>query len=383
MSSEWPGTAFDYGVVTATVELVGDFVDGDLDVRAARARLDDIPDWARSWSTTVVMIAVTLAGAAAPLIYGGDWRSSIIGAVTYPVLMLLVQFLGKIGWPEFFTQVVSGLLASATAAVARLIDPRIDPTSMVIAVIIIMMAGMTSTGAVRDAITGYHLSGLGRIFVGVVNTVGLVVGVRLGASFFSSVGIDLPVDNQVSLATLPLWVMLLASAFVAVGTGIVLQSPLRILWVTAIVSILVYGSFAMVSTGSGPDAGARALAAMVAGAGAVVGSRLSKAPASAVSLCSVLVLLPGTLLYQAVWGTSVNQGGAWTYLASALIAALALAAGAMTGEYLASTVWGALRLAGHRLFTPSSGQREAGSVLSGRRGTTTGGFEDSGDSLQD
>ncbi|WP_262925538.1 threonine/serine exporter family protein [Kocuria atrinae] len=50
--------------------------------------------------------------------------------------------------------------------------PTRDPTSVVISIIIIMMAGMASTSAVQDTITGHYMHGLGRIYEGLVNTAG-------------------------------------------------------------------------------------------------------------------------------------------------------------------------------------------------------------------
>ncbi|MGX0672289.1 threonine/serine exporter family protein [Kocuria marina] len=190
--------------------------------------------------------------------------------------------------------------ATAAAAAMRLLDPDVDPTSVVIS-IIIMMAGMASTSAVQDTITGHYMHGLGRIYEGLVNTAGLVVGVRPDAGLFTTPGVPLPVTNDVSLASIPLWLMLIA-AFVAVGNGIILQSPARVVFPTATLAMLVYAVYAALSTGEGADAWARGAAAFTAGIGTAILPRWVKAPSSAMSITSSLVLLPETLLYQGIWG---------------------------------------------------------------------------------
>ena len=105
--------------------------------------------------------------------------------------------------------------------------------------------------------------------------------------------------------------MLIAAAFVAVGNGIILQSPACVVFPTATLAMLVY---AAQSTGEGADAWARGAAAFTAGIGTAILPRWVKAPSSAMCITSSLVLLPGTLLYQGIWGSSLSGGQALYYL---------------------------------------------------------------------
>lgn len=93
--------------------------------------------------------------------------------------------------------------------------PPADPSIVVIAVIIVMLAGMTTTGGVQDAITGWCLTGARRIVEAVTNTVGL-------------------------MKALHLWIMLIAAAFVALAFSVVAQNPVRTLAPTALLSSAVY-----------------------------------------------------------------------------------------------------------------------------------------------
>lgn len=269
------------------------------------------------------------------------------------------------------SNIAAGVLATAAAAAMRLLDPDVDPTSVVISIIIIMMAGMASTSAVQDTITGHYMHGLGRIYEGLVNTAGLVVGVRLGAGLFSALGVPLPVTNDVSMASIPLWLMLIAAAFVAVGNGIILQSPARVVFPTATLAMLVYAVYAALSTGQGADAWARGAAAFTAGIGTAILPRWVKAPSSAMSITSFLVLLPGTLLYQGIWGSSLSGGQALYYLSSAFIAALSLAAGLMVGQYVGVVVLNALKVVRNRIFTPVFSSLASNHPLTRRGGATS------------
>ena len=299
----------------------------------------------------------------------------------------MMQNLGQLRWPSFFIQIAAGILATAAAAAMRLLDPQVDPTSVVISIIIIMMAGMASTSAVQDTITGHYMHGLGRIYEGLVNTAGLVVGVRLGAGLFTSLGVPLPVTNDVSMASIPLWLMLIAAALVAVGNGIILQSPARVVFPTAALAMVVYAVYAALSTGDGADAWARGAAAFTAGIGTAILPRWVKAPSSAMSITSFLVLLPGTLLYQGIWGSSLSGGQALYYLSSAFIAALSLAAGLMVGQYVGVVVLNMLKVVRNRIFTPVFSSLASNHPLTRRGGATSNATDahdsDSGTAAED
>jgi hypothetical protein len=107
--------------------------------------------------------------------------------------------------------VVAGLLGVCAALLLLVIEPHTDPSIVVIAVIIVMLAGMTTTGGVQDAITGWYLTGVGRIFEAVSNTVGLIAGVAAGLLLAQRLDINLAIRSDISMKALQLWVMLLAA----------------------------------------------------------------------------------------------------------------------------------------------------------------------------
>ena len=366
---------FDYGVLTRATNIAADYIQGTIDLPEAREQLTNIAATGKSWSKKVTILATAAAGAAAPLVYGGDWIVSIAGVISYLALVYMMQKLGELRWPSFFIQIAAGILATVAAAAMRILDPHVDPTSVVISIIIIMMAGMASTSAVQDTITGHYMHGLGRIYEGLVNTAGLVVGVRLGAALFTMLGVSLPVTNEVSLASIPLWLMMIAAAFVAVGNGIILQSPARVVFPTAALAMVVYAVYAALSTGEGADAWARGAAAFTAGIGTAILPRFVKAPSSAMAISSFLVLLPGTLLYQGIWGSSLSDGQALYYISAAFIAAMSLAAGLMVGQYVGVVAMNTFKVVRNRIFTPVFFSRASNHPLTRRGGTTSNATE--------
>ncbi|MCG7432370.1 threonine/serine exporter family protein [Kocuria indica] len=164
--------------------------------------------------------------------------------------------------------------------------------------------------------------------------------------------------------------MLIAAAFVAVGNGIILQSPACVVFPTATLAMLVYAVYAAQSTGAGADAWARGAAAFTAGIGTAILPRWVKAPSSAMSITSFLVLLPGALLYQGIWGSSLSGGQALYYLSSTFIAALSLAAGLIVGQYVGVVVVNALKVVRNRIFTPVFSSLAPSHPLTRRGGAT-------------
>lgn len=375
---------FDFGVLTRATNIAADYTQSTIDLPTAREQMDNIATTGKSWSKKATIIATAAAGAAALLVYGGDWIVSIAGVIAYLTLVFMMQKLGSLRWPSFFIQIAAGILASTAAAAMRILDPNVDPTSVVISIIIIiMMAGMTSTGAVQDTITGHYMHGLGKIYEGLVNTAGLVVGVRLGAALFNALGVPLPVSNEVSLASIPLWLMVIAAALVAVGNGIILQSPARVVFSAATLAMIVYPVYAALSTGQGADAWARGVAAFAAGIGTAILPRMVKAPSSSMAISSFLVLLPGTLTYQGIWGSSLAGDQALYYLSSAFIAALSLATGLMVGQYVGVVTLNTLNVVRNRIFTPMFFSRASNHPLTRRGGKTSNARDTEGTSDTD
>jgi Putative threonine/serine exporter len=92
-------------------------------------------------------------------------------------------------------------VAVLAAIAVDLVDPGIDPSRVVVSVIIVGLAGMTWTGAVQDALTGSYVTAAGRFFEASVNTAGLIVGIKLGMLIADRSGVDLAITANVSAET--------------------------------------------------------------------------------------------------------------------------------------------------------------------------------------
>ena len=196
-------------------------------------------------------------------------------------------------WLPFYMQATAGVIAVLAAVVIHFIDPSIDSSRVVVSVIIVMLAGMTSTGAIQDAITGWYLTALARLFEAVMNTIGLIVGIAFGILVADRLAVDLSITANVSMGSLQLPVLLLASAFAAISFSFVAQNPARILLPTALLSAIGYAVYLAAGAAQLGTIWSSAAAAFVIGIIAVLYTQWFKAPAAAFAICAILPLLPG------------------------------------------------------------------------------------------
>lgn len=145
----------------------------------AISELDEVAAGASRYPSWLSRLTTGLSGVAIALLFGAGAVAAGFAFLAYTLVDLLYGFLGRRNWPAFFIQVLVGVLAVLVAACVHAIVPGADSSAVVVAVIMMMLADMTSTGAVQDLMTGWHLTGLGRLTEGVMNTIGLIVGIRV------------------------------------------------------------------------------------------------------------------------------------------------------------------------------------------------------------
>lgn len=251
----------------------------------------------------------------------------------------------------FFLQIIAGFVGQASAVVARAIDPTVNASVVVIAVILIMLAGMTSTGAVVDAIMGWSLTALGRLTEAVVNTLGLVIGIRAGMLISARLGAHTEINTDVVLGYFPLPIMLLACAFVAISFSIVAQSEAKVFApaaLTAMVAWIVF-SFSQSTLGLGIE-WASGMAALFSGLLGTVFARLQRVSIDSFAVTAILPLVPGLSIYKGLWALDESLNAAMPFLFTAAATAVALAIGLTFGSYVSSSAIASLRHARDHLL---------------------------------
>lgn len=328
---------FDYGRQTRVKQLADEIVAGRLDHVQAARDLEWIRSYRGPYPEKLVHMSSGLMAAAAALLFGGNLLVATLAFVSAMVVDYVAE-MGERRWglPVFFQQVLAGLVGIGASIVATKLDAAANASAVVIAVIIVMLAGMTSTAAINDAITGWHLTGVGRISEALVNTLGLVIGVRLGIFIASAIGVDLAISEKVRQIGVDsrAWLWILACIMMGVSLSLYAQTPKRGLPFVVVLTPATYMLYvAALDLGVAP-AWATAIGAMFAALVGTLLSKLTTVTVDAFAVCAVIPMMPGSVIYRALWAMSDKPSLAVEYGLAAVGTAIAIAAGLTTGQYI-------------------------------------------------
>lgn len=333
--------AIDYTRLAGLYDLSGRIADG-LPLAKALTELDNLlraPHPYRRW-----IVTGALAGMAAAVcgMLGGGWLIAVLAAFTTMLLDLLLRQMNLWGLPTFFQQTTGAALVTCVAVAIYLVEPHIpialnilQPSLVVAAGIMILLAGMTTVGAADDAISGHYVTAAARVFEVAMLTLGIVVGIGAVLDIANRAGVPLVVVD-VSTPTLPLAGQIGAGALVAACWGVAAYARPRAVLVVAAVGALGLTTYYVArGIGLGPAVGSGVAALVVGVIAEVVGSRVN-VPALIVSSCGIVPLLPGLAVYRALFSLVDEAGEALSRLVSAGAIGLALAAGVALGEFIAT-----------------------------------------------
>ena len=248
---------------------------------------------------------------------------------------LAIDALGRRGIPTFFQNAAGGLIAMSVALVLVAADLGVRPPLVVAGGIVLLLPGVTLVGAVHDAITGFYVTASARAFETFLLTAGIISGVAVALSVGVRLGIpvqlwDPPGD---SIGKVP--VQLFAAALAAGAFAVSSHAPRRTLLPAAAAGALGWGVFLALDRLQLSPTLASASAAVVIGLGSYAVARRQRVPVVVYVAAGIIPLLPGLTIYRGLRRlTEGDTLGGVTLLGTAVTVGLALAAGALLGEYL-------------------------------------------------
>ncbi|MCW2779946.1 MAG: hypothetical protein JWR35_395 [Marmoricola sp.] len=347
----------DYEHLTLVDHLVRDLATGTIDRDEARAQLNRVLSSGHARARWSVTVGYGVMGSGVGLMLGGDWIVTAIAFVAAVGIDLLQRQLTRRRLPAFYQQVAGGLLATLLATGAAAADIGVEPSRVVTASIILLLAGVNFMGAIQDALTGFPLTAGARILEAMLATAGVIAGVSGGLSVARVLGVDLGPLNPGAQAISHLPLMALGGAITAAAFAFSSYAPYRSL---APIAVIAAGAMAVYSTIYQQDLGiawASAVAAILVGLVSFSVAGRFRVPALIVVVSAVVPLLPGLSIYRGL--TLLSEGGqdGLLPLINAAAIAIALSSGVILGEYVAQPLKREARrfeskLAGPRLVGP-------------------------------
>ncbi|MGZ4446463.1 MAG: threonine/serine ThrE exporter family protein [Nocardioides sp.] len=350
----------DYEDLTQVDHLVRDVLADRVDLMEARNRLARIvssghntPRWAvtAGWGVMCGGVALLLGGTVTVI------AIAFVAAVCIDRLQLVMA---RRRVPFFYRQVAGGGVATILAVLAAATQLDVDPSLVVTANIVMLLAGIGFMGALQDALSGFYVTAGARLTEALLATAGIIAGVSgglsLGAFFGVRVGRLEPGKSDFESVTM----MAIGAAVCAAAFAFACYAPARVIGPIAVIAGVAIVVSQVVALQGFSRAWATAVAAFLIGLVSYAVSARVRVPPLVIVVSAVVPMLPGLSIYRglALLGAGGSSGSEGLLaMATAASVAIALSSGVILGEYVAQPLKREVRrvesrLAGPRLVGP-------------------------------
>ena len=350
----------DYEDLTAVDHLVRDILADRADLYLGRTRMATIVSTEHAFPRWAVTIAWGVMAAAVGVFLGGGPVVSAVAALAAVVIDRVQLVLSRKRLPFFYLQVAGGAIATLIAAAVAASPLEVDTSLVVTANIIMLLAGIGLMGAVQDALSGFYITAGARLIEAMLATAGIIAGVGMGISVAGVAGVEMSfIRPGAPGRILDVPVMMLGAAVAAAAFAVASYAPRRaVLPIAGVTAVAALIHHAVDANGFGRAAAAGAAAFFIGLVSYGAAGRV-RVPPLVVAVSAIVPFLPGLAIYRAL--SLLSAGGAGTSqgllaLVTALSIAIALASGAILGEYVAQPV----KREARRLETRLSGPRMVG-----------------------
>jgi uncharacterized membrane protein YjjP (DUF1212 family) len=345
----------DYEDLTLVDHLVRDLLESRIDRDQARDRLNRLVSSGHRRPRWAVTLGWGVMGTGTAMLLGADVLVGVLAFLAAAGIDRTHRALSVRRLPTFYQQVAGGLLATSIAVAASALGLGVEPSQVVTAGIIMLLAGIGFMGATQDALAGFPITAGARILEAMLATAGVIAGVSGGLTLGRALGVHLGRVEPGATALSEASVMTLGAAIGAAAFAFASYAPLRALLPVALVGgfgTMVYLAVVSLDLGAG---WAAAWAAVTVGMVSYAVADRVRVPPLVVVVPAVVPLLPGLAIYRGLALLAEGQSG-MLHLAGAGATAIALASGVILGQYLAQP----LRREARRLETRLSGPRLVG-----------------------
>jgi uncharacterized membrane protein YjjP (DUF1212 family) len=363
----------DYAALIEVDHLVEDLVSGRITRDEARDLVAVAVSAGHHRHRWAVTLGWGLMGSGVALTLGGSPVVCMLAFLAAVAIDGVQRVLPLARIPTFYQQAAGGFVATLIAVLAAATSLEVNPSRVVTAGIVMLLAGVGITGATQDALTGFPVTATARLLDALLNTTGIIAGVGAGLTLAGVLGVELGVFTPGAAGLAAAGVTVVGAAVAAAGYAFASYSPPRSLVAVALVAGLGQAVLLAVSaTALGRTWGATAAAVTIGGVCYLV-SGLFRVPPLVVVVPAIVPLLPGLDIYRGLALLANGEDGV-LQLASAFATALALAAGVILGQYLARP----LKREARRLEARLSGPHMVGPFRRHRDGDGSHGSHESG-----
>ncbi|MCL2582548.1 MAG: threonine/serine exporter family protein [Streptosporangiales bacterium] len=327
----------DYGRLSAITALRDDLEAGRVTAEDAIVRLDQVCA-AHPRHQTLVLLSWAGMATAFTVLLGGRWLAAITAFVSAAIVTLLMRAVARYGIPDFFQSALGAAVATGIAMSVVAAHVHVQPPLVVAGGIMVLVPGYSLVASVRDAITGFPISGSARGLEVLLTVAGIVTGVAATLYVAVSVGV---VPRLGALSAAPLTqsaVQVTAAGVAAALYATAALVPRRSLVYSGLVGAGGWAVFLILGHYQASLVVSTAAASVMVGiAGAALG-RWRKTHAFLYVVPGVMPLVPGLTIYQGMLDLFTSTGNAFEMLLRAVAVGLTIAAGVTLGEMIVRPV---------------------------------------------
>jgi len=184
-----PPSGWNLNRLSALGELTSQVEAGQVAVVEAARRLGDIAKLPDPWSNFMVGAAMFIAGAGFATMIGGSVWDVIAGGILGLIVFFVMVLVGRFGGPRAgaWMSFIAALVVGALVALARIIQPEINPIVASVCAIVILVPGYPISIGVLELLTNHVVSGMANLMNGLLTLAQLVAGAWLGYALITQV----------------------------------------------------------------------------------------------------------------------------------------------------------------------------------------------------
>ncbi len=321
--------------------------DGKIDIKEAKEELLKVKSKS-VYDFPVKLVGFIMIGAFLPLFSNGGIYECLGGALCGIVMALANTFFKHVHIRYFVINMLQSIFMVIAAYFASYVSKGAVNTQIVVAASIApMLPGLAMTNAVRDTIQGDYVSGGGRLIEATVKTLSLVLGVTVGLIIGRYIPTFGSSTEEVGDSIPPWGILILAALLISAGYCIIMEVSLKFLVFSACIGAFGRIMYMLLIRFGMSDTVSVFVAAAIITFLAQISARIAKAPTSLFLISGIMLLVPGTFMYDSVtqFLNKNNSGGL-----ESLFTALFIAGAISLAIFLVDTVFISITLAKQKKF---------------------------------
>lgn len=283
--------------IAAVETLLNDLETSPMELRAVRARLEDIEQRQPLYSHWIVVAGLSLTAASLSRLFGGDWPTFFVAFFAAVGGTTLRLELGRRGMNPFLVALLTAFVSGSLAGLGVMLGLSQQPALCLITQGMILVPGVPFVNSIQDMIKNHLTIGIARLgFAGLI-TLAIAIGL-FGATALT--GAQIPVSEVSQLPSLAEDAFF--SGCAALGYLFLFNVPWRLAWVGVLCGIASHTTRTFCLMHEIDIVAGSFIGALAAGYLAYVFARAFRAPSSAFAFPGVVAMIPGAFAFRSVIG---------------------------------------------------------------------------------